>query len=69
MGTDPPPIITSFVIRFVHPDQSVELRDADLRGSIRHVQSDQEILFTRWPDAVAFIQRFVPVDSCPKLEG
>jgi hypothetical protein len=30
---------------------------------IRHIQSNQEMAFTRWNDAVAFIQSFVPAVS------
>lgn len=62
------PNITSFVIRFVHePVQSPD-KPASYRGTIHHVQSNQEIPFTRWQDAVEFIQRFMPIDL-EKLEG
>jgi hypothetical protein len=61
------PTISSFVIRFVHaegaaPEQPpASLPTPPYRGTIRHVQTDQEQAFTRWEDAVAFIQRFVPL--------
>jgi hypothetical protein len=60
------PMITSFVVRFVcfeptsegiHPSLS-----PNYRGSITHVQSDQELVFNRWEDAFEFIQRFTPVN-------
>ena len=56
------PNITSFVIRFVHEPTSSPEKPAPYRGTIHHVQSDQEISFTRWQDAVEFIQRFMPID-------
>ena len=30
---------------------------------VRHVQSDQEISCVHWSDVVAFVRRFVPLDS------
>jgi len=35
------------------------------RGSIRHIQTEEELNFSTWEDAVAFIRRFVPLDSIP----
>jgi hypothetical protein len=32
------------------------------RGSIRHIQSDEEMNFHLWGDAVEFIRRYVPLD-------
>jgi hypothetical protein len=66
MDNQPIPNITSFVIRFVHlePNSSegaAELQTPACRGSITHVQSNQEFSFTQWADAVAFMQRFVPI--------
>ncbi len=51
------PIISSFVIRFVL-DPGTEV----YRGEIRHVQTNEEIHFDAWQDAVAFIQRYVPLE-------
>lgn len=68
------PNITSFVIRFVQaesasassPSFSSPLSpELPYRGTIRHVQTDEEIGFTRWEDAVAFIQRFIPLLTQP----
>jgi hypothetical protein len=54
------PEITSFVVRFVHsgpPD------NAALRGSILNVQTNQELPFLRWEEAVAFIRRYVALSD------
>jgi hypothetical protein len=61
------PGITSFVIRFVYaestssPDQS-GIPHKTYRGAIRHIQSDQEITFSSWQEAIEFIRRFVPLE-------
>ncbi|HLF89708.1 MAG TPA: hypothetical protein VI451_12220 [Anaerolineales bacterium] len=59
MSTIDPPNITSFVIRFVQetPDET----RSPYRGNIRHVQSNADLNFTDWAEAVAFIQRYVPL--------
>jgi hypothetical protein len=58
------PHIDSFVIRFVLLETEAEGSTPRLspayRGSITHVQTDEELTFNRWEDAVSFIQRFVP---------
>jgi len=64
MNPRPAPIISSFVIRFVVE----EALDGDqtqsvYHGSIRHIQSAEEINFSAWRDAVAFVQRFVPLEN------
>jgi len=62
MKANPYPNISSFVIRFVQV-QSVDNHSQPVyRGSIRHVQSDSEIGFTHWEDAVTFIQKYVPIN-------
>lgn len=77
MDAQHPPIITSFVIRFVVQEPpgaapagaAPDTHAADnppYRGVIRHVQSDETINFNVWRDAVEFIRRFVPLD--PPLE-
>ena len=60
------PAITSFVIRFVHPDPASQPEGLPLRGTILHVQTNQDVPFTRWEDAVTFIRRFVPLDADDK---
>jgi hypothetical protein len=62
------PLISSFVIRFVmnEAQESVdELGQSPYRGSIRHVQSDEELNFHLWEDAIEFIRRYVPLDHGP----
>ena len=60
------PDISSFVIRIVkEPDP--RLAASPYRGIIRHVQSDQELSFTRWSDVERFIQRYVPIHQMDAL--
>jgi hypothetical protein len=69
METTPAPAqpgITSFVVRFVYaesplPQDGSASSSSKYRGTIRHIQSDEEIAFTHWEDALRFMQRFVPV--------
>lgn len=78
MDVNGSPTISSFVIRFVVEAASLptpnhaEIEDHDeclaahtviYRGSIRHIQSEEELNFNSWDDAVAFIERFVPLDN------
>jgi hypothetical protein len=57
--------VVSFVLRFVYdePPSESALPVAGWHGVIRHVQSDSERHFTRWTDAVAFIDQFVRVQQ------
>lgn len=50
------PIITSFVVRFVH---SGPPENATYRGSILNVQTNEEVAFVRWEEAVEFIRHYV----------
>ncbi len=55
--------LTSFVLRFVS-DQSPDAPEAaPWHGVIRHVQTNQERAFTRWAEAVAFIQQYVELNE------
>lgn len=65
MGDQHSPTITSFVIRFVVENEADEAMPASplVRGSIRHVQSDQSLNFGAWRDAVDFMRRYVPLDA------
>jgi hypothetical protein len=58
MDTPTPPTISSFVIRFV-----TDPGTGSYRGEIRHIQTNDEIHFDDWQDAVAFIQRYVPLEE------
>ena len=55
------PDVESFVIRFVL-EESQPADQAGYRGVIRHVQTDEELGFTSWKEAVHFIKKFVPID-------
>lgn len=59
MVTNNTPNITSFVIRFVHSTASDRLDANAYLGYIRHIQTDQEIVFTRWAEAESFLEKFV----------
>lgn len=64
MDSHLPPNISSFVIRFV-VDNSAEPEQKQLsyRGAIRHIQTDEELNFSNWEEAVIFIRRFVPLET------
>ncbi len=55
--------LVSFVVRFVcdQPPGDPPGPADDWHGLIRHVQSNEELHFVNWADAVAFIQRYVNV--------
>jgi hypothetical protein len=65
MESNTPPSITSFVIRFVIDKSSRADNEAQpcYRGAIRHIQTDEELNFNTWKDAVAFIQRYVVLET------
>jgi hypothetical protein len=59
-----PPSISSFVIRFVvDPAENAHPAARSYHGSIRHIQSDEEMNFSSWNEVVAFIRRFVPLEE------
>lgn len=60
------PFISSFVIRFVMneaPEDADSAGQPSYRGSIRHIQSEEELHFYVWKDAVEFIRRYVPLQA------
>jgi hypothetical protein len=60
------PFISSFVIRFVMneaPEDPEAAGQPSYRGSIRHIQSEEELHFHAWEDAVEFIRRYVPIQA------
>jgi hypothetical protein len=63
MDSHVPPNISSFVIRFVVDSAAGEQSHLPYRGAIRHIQTDEEINFSSWEEAVSFIRRFVPLES------
>lgn len=61
------PRITSFVIRFVYADSPLSGDPASklkpsYRGAIRHIQSDQEIPFVEWQEAMNFMRKYIPLE-------
>jgi hypothetical protein len=54
------PQISSFVLRFVQENPDTLADQRTIRGSVRHIQSDQEFSFTCWLDAIDFMSNFVP---------
>ena len=57
--------IDSFVIRFIRPVSSDNEAVPVYRGTIRHVQSNQEQAFKQWQEVELFIQRFVTLAPDP----
>ncbi|NOT06213.1 MAG: hypothetical protein HOP27_16600 [Anaerolineales bacterium] len=55
MDAIPTPLISSFIIRFVMEEKLA------YHGSIRHIQTAEEINFNEWKEAVEFMRRFVPL--------
>ena len=56
MEADPAPLISSFIIRFVLDETPVQPK---YHGTIRHIQTAEEINFTEWHEATEFMHRFV----------
>lgn len=58
------PSIESFIIRFVvdEPASAAEAHPS-FRGTIRHIQTNEEMTFSTWENAVEFIQRYVPLET------
>lgn len=63
MDSHLPPNISSFVIRFVVDGAAGEQNHSPYRGAIRHIQTDEELNFSSWEEAVSFIRRFVPLED------
>ena len=55
--------ISSFLIRFVDASKPAREVKPTYRGVIRHIQTGDEISFTRWAEMTDFIQRFFPIDD------
>ena len=64
------PNISSFVIRFVvEPAPEQVEPQQPYRGAIRHIQTDEELTFSRWEDVENFIRRFVPLEATERGEA
>lgn len=56
--------VNSFILRFVQEGAgSGEGETAVWHGTIRHVQSNSEIRFTQLAEALAFLGRYVSLDT------
>jgi len=51
--------IISFIVRFVQPEGGDHT--APWHGVVRHVQSSEEVRFTRVEEALQFMSRYVPM--------
>jgi hypothetical protein len=56
------------MVRFVYDESPDAAAPPQWRGLIRHIQSNTEQPFTRWAEAVAFIERYVRLDP-PDASG
>lgn len=54
-------LISSFIIRFVLNEQPSEA--TAYHGTIRHIQSAEEVNFHEWREAAEFMHRFVKLDE------
>ncbi len=61
--------VVSFVLRFVCDDPTdgvaIAARCTAWHGVIRHVQTNEELHFAHWPDAVGFISKYVNINEGP----
>lgn len=55
------PLISSFIIRFVSDETPA--RPNAYHGTIRHIQTAEEINFHQWCEATEFMHRFVHLDE------
>jgi hypothetical protein len=58
--------IVSFIIRFVQDQTEIDAGSHAYRGAIRHIQTNEEIQFADWEDAVTFIRQYISIDQTPK---
>jgi hypothetical protein len=66
------PLISSFIIRFVLNEAQEGVENSaphPYRGSIRHIQSEEELNFHLWEEAVEFIRRYVPLETESGQDG
>ncbi len=61
MDTVTLPLISSFIVRFVMEKLLAE--KPVYHGTIRHIQSMEEINFNEWHEAMEFMHRFVHLDE------
>ena len=61
MEANPTPLISSFIIRFVVDETPSDV--VAYHGTVRHIQTAEEINFTEWHEAMEFMHRFVKLDE------
>lgn len=61
MEDTPTPLISSFIIRFVLDETPVQA--LAYHGTIRHIQTAEEVTFNHWREATEFMHRFVKLDE------
>ena len=61
MEADPAPLISSFIIRFVLDETPAQA--LAYHGTIRHIQTAEEINFNHWREVTEFMHRFVKLDE------
>ncbi|MBI2333118.1 MAG: hypothetical protein HYU84_13340 [Chloroflexi bacterium] len=61
MEANPIPLISSFIIRFVLDETPVQ--PTAYHGTIRHIQTAEEINFNEWREAMEFMHRFVHLND------
>ena len=61
MDADTLPQISSFIIRFVRDE--TPNKPASYHGTVRHIQTAEEINFHEWREAVEFMHRFIQIEE------
>ena len=55
--------IASFVVRFTEETPAADLPGAGWRGVVQHVQTSEQVRFTRIDDALRFMAEYVDLDN------
>jgi len=61
MEATPQSLISSFIIRFVLDENPAQA--PAYHGTIRHIQTVEEINFNHWREVTEFMHRFVKLDE------
>ena len=61
--------IASFVVRFTEETPAADLPGAGWRGVVQHVQTSEQVRFTRIDDALRFMGEFVDLHNPLREEG
>ena len=59
----PDTTIASFVVRFTEETPAADLPGAGWRGVVQHVQTSEQVRFTRIDDALRFMAEYVDLDN------